>query len=298
MDERETQFHTLASCRRVCFAEYGVPDGRPLYYFHGWPSSRLQARLLDDLGKDRGLRVIAPDRPGIGCSSPQPQRRLADWPPLLAELADALGHERFLVMGVSGGGPYAYAAAHWLPDRVEAASVIGGAPPLGEFPDKSELLFPYRVLLKLRPLAPLVMPPLLPVSRWISNHRPDEAPLSWCFRWLSPKDREALHKHDDLQIVLASFREGTRQGSRQLVADADIYSRDWRIDWDRITTPLDIWHGTHDRNLPLSMVRLIAERIPTAQTHWVEEGHYSLPINRTDELVDSLLALAGRRQGP
>ncbi|MDA1005889.1 MAG: alpha/beta hydrolase [Verrucomicrobia bacterium] len=290
----ETQFHALPDGRKVCFAEYGDPAGRPLYYFHGWPSSRLQGRLLHKIGQEQGLRIIAPDRPGIGQSSPQPNRRLADWPALLGSLADALGHERFLVMGVSGGGPYALAAAHWLPERVEAASVVGGAPPLREFPDKSALLFPYRVLLKLRPIAPLVMTPLLPISRFIASQHPTDAPLRWCFRWVSPMDREAINKHDDLQIIMGSFREGIIQGGRHLIRDADIYSSDWEIDFEKISVPVDIWHGTEDRNLPLSMVRQIATRIPTAHTHWVEEGHYSLPINRTPDLIHSLLALAPR----
>ncbi|MDE0826993.1 MAG: alpha/beta hydrolase [Akkermansiaceae bacterium] len=296
MVDLETQFHTLPSGQQVCFAEYGDPDGRPLYYFHGWPSSRLQGKLLHDIGCERGLRIISPDRPGIGKSPPQANRQLCDWPPLLSNLADALGHDRFLVLGVSGGGPYALAAAHWLPDRVEAATVVGGAPPLSEFPDKSALLFPYRLLLKLRPIAPAVMLPLLPISRYIASQHPTDAPLRWFFRWVSPCDREAINNHEDLQIIMGSFREGVIQGGTHVIRDADIYTSDWDIDFATITTPIEIWHGEQDRNLPISMVREIAARIPSAKTHWIEnEGHYSLPINRSPEIIDSLLELAAHQ---
>jgi pimeloyl-ACP methyl ester carboxylesterase len=289
----ETQFHTLPDGRKVCFAEYGDPDGRPLYYFHGWPSSRLQAKLLHGVGREKGLRIIAPDRPGIGKSTPQKDRSLRDWPPLLADLADSLGHEQFLVMGISGGGPYALAAAHWLPERVQAASVVGGSPPLKEFPDKSDLLFPYRILLKLRPIAPLVMTPLLPISRFIASQHPKNAPLRWCFKWVSPCDREAINKHEDLQVIMGSFREGVLQGGTQVVSDGDIYTSDWELKFEDIKIPVDLWHGAQDRNLPLSMVRQIAARIPGATTHWLEdEGHYSLSINRTPEIIDSLLQVA------
>jgi pimeloyl-ACP methyl ester carboxylesterase len=289
----ETQFHTLPDGRKICYAEYGDPRGRPLYYFHGWPSSRLQGKLLHGIGLEQGIRIIAADRPGIGKSSPQEHRTLRDWPPLLTQLADHLGHDQFLVMGVSGGGPYALAAAHWLPERVLAASVVGGAPPLREFPDRSDLLFPYRILLRLRPIAPLVMTPLLPLSRYIASQNPTDAPLRWCFRWVSPCDREAINNHEDLQVVMGSFREGVLQGGTQVIRDADIYTSDWGIEFEQIRTPIDLWHGAQDRNLPLSMIRQIASRIPSATTHWLEnEGHYSLPINRSPEIVTSLLKIA------
>lgn len=294
MSDLETQFRTLPGGQKICFAEYGDPDGQALYYFHGWPSSRLQGKLLHEIGLEHGLRIIAPDRPGIGKSSPQPKRRLRDWPPLLAELADTLGHERFLVMGVSGGGPYALAAAHGLPERVIASSVVCGAPPLNEFPDKSALLFPYRLLLKLRPIAPAVMLPLLPISRFIASQNPNDAPLRWCFKWVSPCDREAINKHDDLQVIMGSFREGVIQGGTQVVHDADVYTSDWEINFEDITVPVDMWHGVEDRNLPLTMVCQIADRIPNATTHWLKnEGHYSLPINRCPEIVESLLSIVG-----
>lgn len=291
----ETQFHTLPEGQKICFAEYGDPSGRPLYFFHGWPSSRLQGTLLHDAGRALGLRIIAPDRPGIGQSSPQPEpeRHLRDWPPLLASLADALGHQRFLTMGISGGGPYALAAAHWLPERVEASAVVGGAPPLKEFPDKSALLFPYRVLLKLRPLAPALMVPLLPFCRFIANQDPSHAPLRWCFNWVAPCDREAINQHHDFQVILGSFLESFHQGGSHVITDADIYTSDWEIDFAAIHTPVVFWHGGQDRNLPMSMAQEIASRIPHAKTHWLEEeGHYSLPINHTAAILRSLLELA------
>ena len=292
MPDSENQFLTLRSGRRLCYAEYGDPAGEPLMYFHGWPSSRLQARLLHESARELGLRIVAPDRPGIGNSDPQPGRHLRDWPPILEEVAAQLGFERFLVMGVSGGGPYAIAAASMLPERVRAASVICGAPPLDEFPDRSALMFPYRVLLKLRPAAPVVMKALLPFCRWVTSKKPDEAPLKWFFRWVSPVDRAALETHEDLQVVIGSFTESLNQGGMPLIHDADIYLDEWRIDYGDITTPIEFWHGGLDHNLPIAMAREIASRIPHAKGHWLDaEGHYSLPINHTRDIVTSLMAL-------
>ncbi len=116
----------------MAFAEYGQPDGEPVFFCHGWPASRLQAGLLHNEGLELGARIIAPDRPGIGFSPIQKGRRLRDWPALIGGLADTLELDRFRILGVSGGGPYALATAWGLPERTIAASVVCGAPPLAD----------------------------------------------------------------------------------------------------------------------------------------------------------------------
>ena len=95
---------TLPDGRRLAYAEFGTPDGRPVLYFHGAPSSRLEPLLVgDDAWRAHGLRVIAPDRPGVGLSDFLPKRGFSQWPNDVVALADALGLERFGVIGMSGG---------------------------------------------------------------------------------------------------------------------------------------------------------------------------------------------------
>ena len=76
----------LPDGRWLAYAEFGAPDGRPVFVFHGVPGSRL---LMDDDRPiaDAGLRMIAVDRPGIGRSDPQRGRRMLDWPRDIAVLA-------------------------------------------------------------------------------------------------------------------------------------------------------------------------------------------------------------------
>ena len=121
----------LAGGGTLGFREYGDPDGAPLIFLHGWPSSSGQGIFLDGIGKARGLRVLSLDRPGFGASSFMPDRGFLHLPPLVEELAEALGLGKCYVLGVSGGGPYALACAYALPHRVRQAVVCGGAPPLG-----------------------------------------------------------------------------------------------------------------------------------------------------------------------
>jgi len=119
---------TLSNGLRLGYAEYGDPRGEVAFYFHGWPSSRLQGCLFDDLAKKHGMRLICPDRPGIGLSDPQPGRTLADWQQTLTELAAHVGADNWHVIAWSGGGPYLLSTALLMPKRLLSASIICGAP--------------------------------------------------------------------------------------------------------------------------------------------------------------------------
>jgi pimeloyl-ACP methyl ester carboxylesterase len=86
-----TESHiVLPDGRRLAYAEFGAHGGRPVLYFHGSPSSRLEPLLVGDKVWTRhGLRVIAPDRPGMGLSDFQPGRGFSHWPADVAALPSA-----------------------------------------------------------------------------------------------------------------------------------------------------------------------------------------------------------------
>src|SRR5919109_4568041 len=130
MENRTGRTIRLRDGRQVGYAEWGDPGGQPLFYFHGWPGSRLEGRLGDQPAKAKGIRLIALDRPGMGLSDHQPRRRLVDWPDDVIQVAAALGLDRFAVLGISGGGPYAAACAWKLSDRLTGAGIVSGLAPL------------------------------------------------------------------------------------------------------------------------------------------------------------------------
>lgn len=89
----------LSDGRILGYAQYGDPNGVPLFFFHGWPSSRLQGIMLHEAGKKLGVRIISPDRPGFGLSTYDPKRILLDWPQDVLEIADHLKIKKFAVLG-------------------------------------------------------------------------------------------------------------------------------------------------------------------------------------------------------
>jgi pimeloyl-ACP methyl ester carboxylesterase len=114
----------LADGRILSYLDEGDDKATPIIFCHGSPSSRLAAIDLVASAVERGGRLIAPDRPGLGRSDPEVGRSMAGWASDVAELANALGLARFRVLGASGGGPFALATAWSLPDRVERVALL------------------------------------------------------------------------------------------------------------------------------------------------------------------------------
>ena len=70
LDNSHSHTFTLLDGRKLGYADYGDPNGKPILYQHGIPGSRIEATRYHDLGKELGLRIIAIDRPGYGWSTP------------------------------------------------------------------------------------------------------------------------------------------------------------------------------------------------------------------------------------
>src|SRR5207302_5768749 len=90
---------------QIAFEEYGDPTGTPVMFCHGWPSSRTMAQLTNDAARDLCIHIISPDRPGISGSSFQSNRRLLEWPPVVAGVGCHLGRAEVLMLGVAGWAP-------------------------------------------------------------------------------------------------------------------------------------------------------------------------------------------------
>jgi pimeloyl-ACP methyl ester carboxylesterase len=102
-------------------------DGPPLLLVHGWPQTWYQFRMLMP-ALARHFAVIAVDQRGIGLSDkPETGYDTGTLATDLVGLMDALGHERFAVVGCDTGLLIGYALAADYPDRVDRVA-LGEAP--------------------------------------------------------------------------------------------------------------------------------------------------------------------------
>jgi pimeloyl-ACP methyl ester carboxylesterase len=102
-------------------------DGPPLLLVHGWPEDWYQYRaLMPALARD--FTVIAVDQRGMGLTE-KPERGYdsATLANDLVALMEALGYQRFSVVGLDTGMVISYALAADHPERV-ARLVVGEAP--------------------------------------------------------------------------------------------------------------------------------------------------------------------------
>ena len=272
----------LPDGRTLSYAITGDPSAPPAFYFHGWPASRLEAAVVDGIK----LRLIAIDRPGYGYSSPQPRRRLLDWPADVTALADHLGVERFYVVGVSGGAPYAVACAHLL-NRVAGTALISPLPPLtpGAAPPDAALGQGLRRL------------------QWLGLHPTWAYALMTCIRQgirvglfdprrvlkgaSTPADAACLSQARRAGLI-AAWAEGLRHGVAGAASDARIYASDWGFNLASMRAPVGIWHGSADIVVPPATLSAYAD-LPARIRLLEGEGHYSLALTRSGEILDALI---------
>jgi pimeloyl-ACP methyl ester carboxylesterase len=240
------QLVELIGGAHLAYEEYGDPTGTPVFFCHGWPSSRTMAQLTDAAACDLGIRIISPDRPGISRSAFQANRKLIDWPPVLQQLADHLGLKQFRILAISGGAPYAYATAWAMPQRVRAIAIVSGAPPIVDLGDDRGLLKLYRWMLALHRANPQLLRVLFYLARPFATLR---IPYRWMRRLLrlQPCDAEALRDAAAFEACFESQRRAWRSSAAGVMMDAQIYGEPWGFKLEDVDVPIRLWHGKEDR---------------------------------------------------
>jgi pimeloyl-ACP methyl ester carboxylesterase len=275
---------TLADGRRLGHALYGDIEGKPLFFFHGWPGSRLRAKVYAEIASALHIALIAIDRPGIGLSDVLPKRTLLDWPTDVTQLADHLKLDQFALMGISGGGPYAAACAYKIPERITKAGIVVGAAPLN---------------------VPGILDGLLPLYKrgWQGYARlPLMAYVSSLLHALSarhfPSLLRATYRSDADQAVyrlyggdlLLAKQECFRQSFRNAAMDVLIGTRPWGFDLDEIDAKVYLWYGGGDPAISVRMGQYLAAQIRGSElTIYPHEGHL-LSITHAKEILATLVA--------
>jgi pimeloyl-ACP methyl ester carboxylesterase len=288
MRDRADYTLQLTDGRRLGFAVFGAPEGDPVFYSHGFPGSRLEAAFSAEAAVRLGLRIIAPDRPGYGLSDIEPRRTICDWPADVAALADHLGIERFGLLGVSGGAPYALACAALLPQRITAAAIVAGLGPTVARGATADMLALHRFFLKLFRHSPLLGALFYTPFSHLLRRFPS-AIFSLLAATAPMADREALGNAQYRRILTDSTREAFRSGGKGALRDLFLYTHPWNLPLENIVSPLIIWHGEKDLTVPISMGRALARTIPHARSSFIPvEGHFSLPLRHTEAILSFL----------
>jgi pimeloyl-ACP methyl ester carboxylesterase len=281
-----TRSVTLPDGRELAYEEYGDPDGDPVLSFHGGLSSRLDAAPAHQAALDLGVRLLSPDRPGIGRSTFLPGRRLLDWPADVGALTDALGIDRFAVMGWSCGGPYAAVCGARMSDRITAVGLLSSAVPFELVGTTKGLARDDRILLFLVRRAPRLAATLLRVTIGEAS----EMRLYREIRRSFPAvDRAALAERGSIVDAVAFVKESMRQGAEGCLQDYRVFGSPWGFDLSEVTVPVQIWEGEEDDSGPPEYRELLLRHLPQAQLSLVPgEGHLSLLQHQARAILSHL----------
>jgi pimeloyl-ACP methyl ester carboxylesterase len=277
----------LADGRRLCWQEAGAPNGRPIIALHGTPGSRLKYMGADDQARTRGLRLICPDRWGYGLSSAPRTPSLTAYASDVAALAAHLSLDRFGLVGVSGGGPFAAAVAAALPERVTRLALIA---PVGPIEAGTDLRLFHRLCFQWVPRRPGALEIIFGLYRLALLAAPGHA-VRLAAAVARGSDRALMREPDVRNRLAETFRTGLARQIAGGVIDIRLFSKAWDFNCATIATPTRIWMGDEDRNVPLVAALRLARRIPESEMTLLEgEGHFWISRNYDDVL--SWLAVA------
>ncbi|HEU0337029.1 MAG TPA: alpha/beta hydrolase [Gaiellaceae bacterium] len=280
--ERRRQQATARDGRTLAFAEWGDPEGFPVFSLHGTPTSRLWRHPDEGRYADAGVRVITYDRPGYGGSDRHRGRRVVDCAADVEAIADHLGLDRFAVTGRSGGGPHSLAVAARLPERVvRAESVVGIAPFDAAGLDWFEGMDANNVRETSWALAgeEVAARELEREAAELLARIEAEASAVLGDDWeLAPVDRAALARPELAGVIREAFGEAFRNGAWGWVDDDLAFVSGWGFDVAEIRVPTRIVYGAEDALVPAGHGEWLARHVPGAELVVERElGHFADP---------------------
>lgn len=261
--------------RRLAVTALGEQDGRPVVYLHGAIGTPLRgtpelAAAIEHLG----VRLLLPQRPGFGRSTPQPGRTLTDHAEDVERLADGFRLGRFGVVGVSAGGPYAVACAHRLGDRLVAAAAVSSLSPW--CPPAAVPGLPRRIALALRAIAtaPRLTTRVGDELARLVERNPDL--LRRAMTLGAPRsDRRHLADGATFGAAADAFVEATAGGVGGLVDDHLVTSRSWGFELSAVRGDVHVWHGMHDTLVPVEHALQLAAALPSCRVALdPDQGHF------------------------
>eukprot|EP01062_Namystynia_karyoxenos_P046018 TRINITY_DN34339_c0_g1_i1.p2 TRINITY_DN34339_c0_g1~~TRINITY_DN34339_c0_g1_i1.p2 ORF type:complete len:323 (+),score=97.74 TRINITY_DN34339_c0_g1_i1:84-971(+) len=273
---------TVSDGRRLCYAEYGdTASGFPVLFFHGNLNSRLFAAewgRTAAVTAEAGARVIAVERPGVGGSSPHPDRTYTTWVADIAVLVAALGLRRFAALGFSSGGPHAVALAAAagaghpvLAGRLSAVGLVSSDGPYW--------------LMGGKPMSE-------PRARAVSSRLERDLRSSY----------EAMRRSERRVLAVGDLDNAISQGHAGPAQDTVLERGVWDIDlsaaarFGRSGGRIFLWHGEDDADVPVAAARELLRQLGSGVTAVIvpKEVH-SIIRRRWGEALRTLVR-AGRRQ--
>ena len=268
----------LPDKRQLGYAVEG--KGKPVIYFHGTASSRLEILLLKEFANNNRFKLIGIDRPGYGLSTFTNRIGLRDFAEDVNMLTDYLKLSSFAVLSWSGGGPFAITYTALFPKKVTHTLAVGS--PALPF-DTSEahngnLLA--KVAMKNRFFATWGLKffrrTILTANQDIDGYLKSRGGKNMVMDWPKP-DRKFFADTAWLKKMYTAMAEGFRQeGSvKAIFQEHQLFLNSWSEQIGRIPAgKLTLWQGAQDKTCPVGNAQKIAQAVKGTHVElFPNEGH-------------------------
>jgi pimeloyl-ACP methyl ester carboxylesterase len=284
----------LRDGRTLAYTVYGDPDGSPVLNCHGGLVSRIDVEPNEADFRRLGAMVVSPDRPGVGGSSRKPGHSTGGWADDARELVDALGIDRFAVMGWSEGGQYAAAVAAHLGDRVTRAAIIAGCLPLDDAATFAELNAFDRRFATMSTKRAWMARGVFGSMTFLARHLPKQY-AKFSARSMPEPDAAVIRRHSGW-FARASAEGG--RNSHGVVDEYRAFVAPWGFTLADVQVPVHVYQGSVDGLVPPKWAGRIAAALSDATlTTYDGEGHFIAVTHRGD-VVRDLLATAPKAPTP
>ena len=273
----------------ILVKEWGSLDKPVLFLVHGFPGCSEHGKLVSTSPLWEQFRLIAVDRPGYGESVAQKNLTFLKFASQIRSLIKEQKIDKFSIISVSGGAPYALAVAFLMKDQVIKLTSVGGIAPL----TMKNFKYMNRVQKKTWFAQRLIPTSVLHFGLnrvWAKGLDKLEETLFTEAKAFSEPDRKVF-QHPEIQpVLLESTQLALKQGPAGVIHDIKIFAKDWGFPLDQITCPVTLWHGGADDVVHIRFAQDMQSYLPKAKLNFIEdEGHYSILLNCRDQILSDLL---------
>ena len=285
--DANTRCMELPDGRVLYWSDNGDPRGKPVIMMHAIAGSRF-SRHPDELPLlNAGLRVLIPERPGSGDSTPQLDRQIADWVTDIQNLTAHLGLHKFAVVGYSAGTPYALAVAAAMPERVSHVALVAPMYPMRSSTDLSNFALAFRLPL----LVARTVPSLLGSLMRVIVRGVQKSPYAYMMRSLesgTESDRAVFLNPRLRQAYIKGLLAGTRGGEQEMAREVLLLACEWCIDFDSLKSKIRVWHGSADSRVTTEGAQALNRMLGNPTLHLIDKaGHYLL-FSHWEELCSAI----------
>ena len=285
---------TTPDQRTLHFATFGEASGPTVVFHHGTPGSASSALMIADAVTDAGMFIVALSRAGYGESSRRAGRSVGSVVEDTRVALDALGRDRYVAVGWSGGGPHALACAALDAPRCQAAWSLAGVAPRDVGFDWTEGMAQENVEEFAAAVegGPVHEASIAAEAEHYAGADPQNV-VELFGGLFSPPDLAALADHGLRARLATATREAFAGGYFGFYDDDRAFFSPWGFDPRDIAVPVQVWYADQDFMVPATHGAWLAENIPTATAVTMPgEGHLSFFVTYADHLAASLSRMA------